>query len=540
MCQNTVANFVVPLLKKQFVATLTILREIVHWDLKLHVDADDKVSVSCEKKPGCYQDKPLFKHEQEQGITPRWLKPEFKTTRQFKYLAKKRDRQSRSSFAAPATAKAKKRKKGNSGDDSTAAPVTNKSGDRESSFTDMWKNAFKISYHGDWNALLPMTMPSPDMSAYHEIFMVRPSDIMMSEEDFVEGMQKFSQSVAMFHPEQRPIEIYRNGRDDSLLGCYLMNNARPIIGNVSERDVAQLLAYKPTEKEIADDCERSHAPFEDSTGACQRSLPLFLPLKEATANATHVQWDQMLDTGAVGTFMAASLAFKLSEYCSKGKDANCSILDMGIYAAPQRINGADPEAPNGMHAISWMKVRVNSKKLDGTTFTQEIKYDILNRTAVQDLRGIAQMSMDEGYLDIHNQVSGPNMRPEAYVLRMASHSSSGTVRLGINRRLNTWTPLVMVMLSDDIMWPKGVRLANSILKSSAESERDAMLKLDFDAVKDLEPCVQSQPALVIAACDAAKSADKDSEGATSETENDFDVSAEAAKIERPWLLICWI
>ena len=97
-----------------------------------------------------------------------------------------------------------------------------------------------------------------------------------------------------------------------------------------------------------------------------------------------------------------------------------------------------------------------------------------------------------------------DMRPEAYVLRMASHSSSGTVRLGINRRLNTWTPLVMVMLSGDIMWPRRVRLANTILKSSAESERDAMLKLDFDAVKDLEPCVQSQPALVIAACAAAR------------------------------------
>ena len=37
---------------------------------------------------------------------------------------------------------------------------------------------------------------------------------------------------------------------------------------------------------------------------------------------------------------------------------------------------------------------------------------------------------------------------------------------------------------------------------------------------------------MIAACDAARSAEKDSEGATSETENDFDVSAEVSKIER--------
>ena len=157
----------------------------------------------------------------------------------------------------------------------------------------MWKSVFKIRYHSELNAPLPMTMSSLGISADHEIFTVRPSDIMMSERDFVEGMHKFSQSVAMFHPDQRPIEIYRNGRDDSLLGCYLMNNARPIIGNVSERDVTHLLAYKPTKQGIADDCKRSHLPFEYSTGACQRSLPLFLPLKEATAKATHVQWDQM-------------------------------------------------------------------------------------------------------------------------------------------------------------------------------------------------------------------------------------------------------
>ena len=57
-----------------------------------------------------------------------------------------------------------------------------------------------------------------------------------------------------------------------------MNNARSIIGNVSERDATHLLAYKPTKQEVADDFERSHSPFKDSTGAYQRSLPLLLPL----------------------------------------------------------------------------------------------------------------------------------------------------------------------------------------------------------------------------------------------------------------------
>ena len=162
----------------------------------------------------------------------------------------------------------------------------------------------------------------------------------------------------------------------------------------------------------------------------------------------------MLDTEAVGTFIAASLAFKLNEFCTMGKDPNHFIVDIGMYATPKRSNGADPEALNGMHAILWIKVRPNEKKFDGTVFTKEVKYDVLNRSAVQDLRGVAYMSMDKSYLDIHNQVSVPNVRPEAYVLRMASHSFYGTVRLGITRRLNTWFPLAVVMLSDDVMWTK--------------------------------------------------------------------------------------
>ena len=108
-----------------------------------------------------------------------------------------------------------------------------------------------------------------------------------------------------------------------------------------------------------------------------------------------------------------------------------------------------------MHVISWMKIRLNAKKNDGTLFTQEIRYDILNRSAVQDLRGASQQSKDEGYLDIHNLIYGPNMRPESYVIRMPSHSSSGTVRIPIQRRINTWKPLMMpVFFSDDFSWPR--------------------------------------------------------------------------------------
>ena len=62
-----------------------------------------------------------------------------------------------------------------------------------------------------------------------------------------------------------------------------------------------------------------------------------------------------------------------------------------------------------------------------------------------------------------------------------------------------------------------------------------MLKVGFDAVKDLDPGVQSQSALVIAACDAAKRADRDGDDnreKASDSEEDFDASAEVTNIDR--------
>jgi hypothetical protein len=96
--------------------------------------------------------------------------------------------------------------------------------------------------------------------------------------------------------------------------------------------------------------------------------------------------------------------------------------------------------------------------------------------------------------------------------------------------------MVMVMLSDEVMWPKQLRLANVLLKASGESERDTMLKVDFDAVKDLDFEVQSQSALVIATCDASKRAhgggDDDEEEKASDGEEDFGAFAAVAKIEQ--------
>jgi hypothetical protein len=93
------------------------------WNLKLSVDTNNKVSVV--KKPGCFQEKPVYKLEQERGIKPRWLKLEFKSSRRFRWLTRQRDQIAAGGDATPVAAqpsvcKSKKRKK-SKGDGSSIA-----------------------------------------------------------------------------------------------------------------------------------------------------------------------------------------------------------------------------------------------------------------------------------------------------------------------------------------------------------------------------------------------------------------------------------
>ena len=189
-------------------------------------------------------------------------------------------------------------------------------------------------------------------------------------------------------------------------------------------DMKVIAAYDPSATEMDADCERSFQPFTANDGACQRSIQVFAKLLSATDKATHVKWDQMLDLGAIHNYMAAALFQQIAKACGAGpKIEGATIVECDLYKEAQRINGADPEAPNGMHCIAWAKIKLDMQTSDRSIYTQIIRVDVLNRSLVHDLRGALQQSMDEGMTDIHNQTSSPHMRPEWYRIRMAASSS---------------------------------------------------------------------------------------------------------------------
>ena len=62
------------------------------WNFELNCDQQGNVSSTCTPKPGCQMDEPVFDTLKKQGVLPRWLKDNFKSTRQYQYVVKKRDR----------------------------------------------------------------------------------------------------------------------------------------------------------------------------------------------------------------------------------------------------------------------------------------------------------------------------------------------------------------------------------------------------------------------------------------------------------------
>ena len=197
----------------------------------------------------------------------------------------------------------------------------------------------------------------------------------------------------------------------------------------------------------------------------------------SVALATHVRWMSMLDLGAIGNFQSASLAHQIIKHTEHGKDA--VVLKTGLYKSPLRVTGADPSGAVGMHTVSWVMFRVNSAQLDGTQFTQDIRIDILNRSAVSCLRGASQQSKDEGYTDIHDRVIGPGCRKEAYVIRMPTNSSPGTVRLQLHRCINEWGAKIMPILpsqTDALSWPKVHRQANWSINAVSAAESDTLVR----------------------------------------------------------------
>jgi hypothetical protein len=262
-----------------------------------------------------------------------------------------------------------------------------------------------ISYHAAGSTPMTLFQPlgSPDVDPAHEIFRGDPRSMGLTDEGMVE----------FFHNIQRS-SVYAGDaltckRVDDQIACFLPTTTNMMVSAMPKSDADRLASpvYKPTADEIKQDLKLTHTVYKgNGDGACQRSIEQYVPLMEPTSKATHVFWMSMCDQGAIGNYMASSLAHLLLKFTQHGKDA--VILKTGFYKCPQRLTGADPSGTTGMHVVSWMLIRVHSTQLDGTQFTQDIRIDILNRSAVADLRGAHQQSIDEGYADIHNRVTGPS------------------------------------------------------------------------------------------------------------------------------------
>ena len=82
-------------------------------------------------------------------------------------------------------------------------------------------------------------------------------------------------------------------------------------------------------------------------------------------------------------------------------------------------------------------------------------------------------------MDIHDRVIGPGCREEAYVIRMPTNSSPGTVRLQLHRCINEWRAKIMLILpsqTDALSWPKVHRQANWSINAVSAAESDTLVR----------------------------------------------------------------
>ena len=466
------------------------------WKLSLKLDDNGDVEVRHSKIGNHQFSTPMYvkKQKEDSNYVPRWQTPQFKTTKSYDYLKRMKEKnvchfigaknidQAISSTKKKGGRASKKQKTSAA----TGSSSNSKAANSESSWESRWSTSLGLNAIVTNRTPQILTVAQAGLDEAHEIFRVDPSLLQMSEEEVVRGFGSMSQMLA--EQSGSEMQFRREGENGELIACYLM---APLIasnmteGNLPARDSALLANYNPSKAEVESDKQRAFVGYGSQDGACQRSIELYVPLKDPTPKATHVKWDQMLDLGAVGTYMAASLMFKFLQYCSRD-DTDATIVKMGFYKKPERINGADPTAEDGMHTIAWIKIKVNSKLPDGTTFTQELKYDVLNRSAVQDLRGASQQSKDEGYPDIHDQITSANSRPEYYVVRSPTVTSAGTVRIPLHRRINTWGALIMPVFSaDDLTFSKQIRTAQFMLNSVISEEKDEVFKVDMKSVDEI-------------------------------------------------------
>lgn len=559
------------------------------WDLKVWVEAaGDKVVVkfTCNKKSGCPQNEPHYqKEETKSGKKPRWTNARFKQSKHYKFLLRRLNAKRKTEGQDVLSSKIKKAKKQNGKKKEKKKQAKPADGDSDSDEEETaaqreWKSVMGFGFHeisdnpritlpftaksgrehmldddsdmppleeiddetGEFNicseasAILPRTMSSAaDVADKNRLFTVSPMNMQMPEEDCV----KLLKLVAKLSTDG--VTIKRTGPQGDGLSCFLLDDMlASAVRNESmpKGDKTRLLAYEPTKEEVEADKNRTQVPrvaCEHSDGAIQRSLELFIKLKQPSPKADHLQWSQMLDSGAVGNYQAANLTYRILQHCEKGDDG--PVLKVGFNKCCGTIHGADPEAKNGMTAVIYSEQLVSCLEDNGSIFTQKLNIDTLNRSAVVDIRGIKQTSVEEGCLRVHDGVGGTNMRKEYYQICMPSATPDGktfgTVKLPVYRKYNTWGPLKL-----NVMLGRGTRASTSevlstdiqlekakwMLHCAMESEKDE-LKLDQPEAGELVnlPSVPNNTAvrnLPMQGFSDTTDADNDVEGCD---EEDFDI-----------------
>ena len=108
----------------------------------------------------------------------------------------------------------------------------------------------------------------------------------------------FSREAAALNPDaEYPIEFHRIGGKVGVFVAPLIA-ASLGCGDMDSGDRQRLYNFNPSGKEIEEDRAREHHVYERDGGSCQRSIELFVPLKDKSPSGHDcVQWDQMLDLG---------------------------------------------------------------------------------------------------------------------------------------------------------------------------------------------------------------------------------------------------
>ena len=246
---------------------------------------DDQIGLKWQKKEGCPQDEPYFEIQRKTlNITPRWLKPDWKKTRQYEWLKKKGTAYVMVG-ALPRRGKNRKKKKGTN---ATGNNATNSQGSGSSSnYSSEWKQRLGLNFHAVESTVPIMTISSSDLSDMPPLLLLRPQDFLSAESEVVDMIKTISR-CATVTTGRPPVEFRRISNGDMgtpVVACYLMTDEVKTISATHATDMKVIAAYDPSATEMDADCERSFQPFTANDGACQRSIQVFAKLLSATDKA---------------------------------------------------------------------------------------------------------------------------------------------------------------------------------------------------------------------------------------------------------------